>query len=269
MDKRTQYFNVDLTGQKFYNLTAITWVEGTRSKWLFECDCGNTIVEKPNRVINGWKQSCGCKLKQAQKAFVERNTRHGETKTRLHHIWSSMLARCYNKNNNNYKRYGGRGIAVCNEWKDSYECFRDWAYSVGYDEKVHWTFQSIDRIDIDGDYSPDNCKWSDIKTQAHNRSTTYKIAYNGKEYNPSTFSDAFGITDKSFVYRRLRSGQPIETILSDWNEIHNVPSGLIEVSVIAKERNVTEAHVKRLLNDGKIKGRKVGRKWYVYRKEQE
>jgi hypothetical protein len=103
------------------------------------------------------------------------NTKHGLTKhKRLYRVWKTMKKRCLNTSDERYDRYGGRGITVCDEWLHNFQAFYDWAMANGYDENAPYGQCTIDRIDNDGNYSPDNCRWVDMKAQGNNRSTNRK-----------------------------------------------------------------------------------------------
>lgn len=262
MASRKSYTKEDITGLKFGRLTAIKKVEGSKSKWLFKCNCGNVVEITISRVLYG-QLSCGCMRDELRTKFAQNNTKHNHSRTKLYRKYRSMIARCYNKNDVHYSRYGGRGITICEEWLNSFEAFELWAYQSGYNPNLDGKQFSIDRIDNSKGYSPDNCRWATAREQQRNRDCTTLHEYSGQFYTASEFSDIFGISNKSFVYRRIKSGQSLEYILNDWNKIHNVPLNLIEVSDYARQIGVSQAHVRRLINQGKIKGEKVGRKWYV------
>lgn len=263
MQHRNNYRDLDITGERFGRLVALHKVEGKRTEWMFQCDCGNTVPLKYSRVLYG-QLSCGCMIAEKRKQFGQSHVLHGASNTKLYRKYRSILDRCYRKNSWKYKRYGGRGIYVCDEWRNSFDSFKEWAYKTGYDPSLDGrTEQSIDRIDNDGPYSPENCRWATPAEQQKNRECTKLYPFNGEMYSASEFADLFGINCKSFVYRRLEKHQTLEYILQDWNKIHNVPKGLIEVEDYAKEKGVTSATVKCWINDGKVPGEKVGRKWYI------
>jgi len=152
---------LDITGMMFGRLTALKLVGKTpagMSLWLCACECGNKRVVMVSSLRYGSTTSCGCiRVEQQRKSFL----RHGMSGTREHHTWLSMLQRCYNENNPRYEHYGGRGISVCDEWRDDFAAFyRDMGPKpIGL---------SIDRIDNDGDYNRDNCRWATASEQNYN-----------------------------------------------------------------------------------------------------
>lgn len=161
-----------------------------RDLWLCKCECGvKKIVLGPD-LRYGKTTSCGCKKKQGSRRT------HGGTHTRLFKIWSDMKSRCYNKNNKSYARYGGRGISVCREWVDSFENFRNWAVRNGYEESL-----TIDRIDNDGNYCPENCRWATVKSQMQNTSRNRRLWLNGEIHTLSEWSDITGIKSHTIARR--------------------------------------------------------------------
>lgn len=150
----------DITGQTFWRLTVLyklhNYHKKRRAYWLCVCECGNlTEVSYDNLKTNNTK-SCGCYNKDV-------HMKHNKCNTRLYYILDNMKMRCYNKNNKDYQNYGARGIVVCDEWLHDFQAFHDWAMENGYRENL-----TIDRIDNNKGYSPDNCRWVDIKTQSRN-----------------------------------------------------------------------------------------------------
>lgn len=156
---------IDMTGERFYNVTVVKRSGHTKSnsiRWECKCDCGKVFYETRTNLLSGNVKSCGCLATKRAKML---NYKHGEShKTRLYRIWLNMNNRCNNKRDQNYENYGGRGITVCDEWRQNYMAFRDWALSNGYDEEL-----TLDRINNDEGYRPDNCRWETLKQQANNR----------------------------------------------------------------------------------------------------
>lgn len=161
----------DLTGQTFGSLTVIgikTTKQGS-AKCTCVCECGNTIDVYASLLLKkDGQRSCGCKNPSREAAKKPRR-RSLASKTRLYNVWLGMKKRCYNPKHVSYKNYGGRGIAICSEWVDDFPAFRQWAIDNGYDESAPFGMCTIDRIDVDGDYSPDNCRWVSMKEQSKNK----------------------------------------------------------------------------------------------------
>lgn len=190
---------IDLTGQHFGRLTVINRAPSLNgaTRWNCRCDCGVEKVIRASELRSGSTLSCGCYDREMSSL---KNTKHGKYGTRPYRIWRSMKTRCYNPNHSWYKRYGGRGIAVCNEWRDDFMSFYNWAMSNGYQDDL-----TIDRIDNDKGYSPDNCRWISVKKQQNNRCSNRSITINGITKNVSEWCEYCGLP-KSRVKERLRRG---------------------------------------------------------------
>ena len=204
---------IDLTGQRFGRLVVLCQVpteKGEVLKWECVCDCGKTVVVKGASLRYGLTQSCGCL--RAENEAPKEDAYHRQ---RLYGVWAGMMQRCFYKNHASYSRYGGRGITVCEEWKD-YANFRKWAYANGYDENHGVKECTLDRIDNDGNYCPENCRWVDRKTQNTNRSVNHIIEYQGKTLTVSEVAELVGVKPHTLL-KRLKSGKTVdEATIKGW-----------------------------------------------------
>lgn len=182
----------NLVGKQFGKLTVIKRVECSfkESYYLCKCECGNEKIIRGAHLTNGKILSCGCWQRQRAAKI---NWKHGMTNTRLHEIHSGMLKRCYNQNSKPYKNYGARGIKVCDEWKNDFKTFYDWAMINGYQDNL-----TIDRIDVNGNYCPENCRWVNKTTQARNTRNNHFITYNNETHCLSEWAEILNIS-----YRKL------------------------------------------------------------------
>lgn len=164
------------------------------------CNCGREKDVFWQALADGRIKSCGCLNRELT---TERNrslTKHGGSHTRLYSIFQSMRVRCYRPQHMHYANYGGRGIGICDEWRGNFAAFREWAISHGYDDA-----KSIDRIDNDSGYSPDNCRWADAKTQCGNRRTCHMLTVDGQTHTITEWSRLTGI-GKTTIRERLKRG---------------------------------------------------------------
>lgn len=163
----------DLTNNKYGRLIVVSYAGKTKdrhSKWLCKCDCGNEVIISGNSLTRGHTQSCGCLQKErTAKARYKHGGRSQHNNTeRLYYVWAEMRSRCNNKNNKEYQFYGGKGVKVCKDWND-YSSFRKWALQNGYDKNADYGKCTIDRIDNNGNYEPNNCRWVSMAVQNANK----------------------------------------------------------------------------------------------------
>ena len=208
----------DLRGFKFGRLLVIERAPAETNKnsyWRCVCDCGNeTIVSRVN-LRNGNTQSCGCYAKEIAKSpqrigkIVSKRTKHGGVGTPLYAVWAGIKARVGNPNAANYERYGGRGIRICPEWKNDFQSFQKWSMENGYKKGL-----SIDRIDNNGDYCPENCRWVDGKTQMRNRCVSKIASYHGLEKTIAEWAEISGLPYNT-VWHRFDNNWPESKIFFD------------------------------------------------------
>lgn len=191
----------DLTGRRFGRLTVVA-EEDVRWNgnvvWLCKCDCGNYTRVRASHLKRGGVMSCGC----LNQSII---TRHGESDTRLHHTWACMIDRCTNPNAQEADKYLERGIKVCDEWLNSYEAFAEWAKANGFDENAKRGKCTLDRINNDGDYEPNNCRWVDMKVQGRNRRNNRLLTLDGETHCIAEWGEIMHI-HPSRISKRLQRG---------------------------------------------------------------
>lgn len=176
-------------------------------RWKMRCQCGNIFISQPSDT-SGRCRECGYKYLSEIRAVHNESPKEGKNASRLYNIWDNMRSRCNNSKNPNYYNYGGRGIKICKEW-DDYLTFKEWAISSGYAD-----FLSIDRIDVNGDYSPYNCRWSTQKEQCRNKRTNHCLTFNGETKTMAEWAEITGLPYHTIKARINRYGYSVEKALT-------------------------------------------------------
>lgn len=204
---------LELYGQRFGSLVAFERIPGDRikcSKWKCRCDCGKVVEVRLHCLRNNTTTSCGCHRRDKTKSMF---TTHGLAGTRFHRIWTNMINRCSNQKNKHFKDYGGKGIQVCEGWR-KFEGFQSDMYQSYLEHKEVYgnTNTTIDRIETDGNYCPENCKWATQKEQARNRSSNVVNNYKGESLTLIEFSEKYEIP-YGLLRRRLNKGWSIDNAI--------------------------------------------------------
>lgn len=188
-----------ILNKKFGRLLVVRKVKDNTALYECVCDCGKTVFAYENSLKSGNVKSCGCyKLDLIKNLQLKHNMAH----TRLYNVWKDIKKRCYNPKTRSYANYGAKGITVCEEWKNDFVAFHDWAYANGYDENAEYGTCTIDRIDVNGNYCPENCRWVTLKAQANNRRNNVFITYNGKTDTMSNWAHELGIS-YNCIFKRI------------------------------------------------------------------
>jgi hypothetical protein len=195
----------DLTGQKFNRLEvvkrAISNTKSGHPRWVCFCECGRATEVDGSSLKSGNIKSCGCLQKEIN---VARSTKHGGSYTSEYTSWALMKARCYSKTCPSYSDYGGRGIKVCERWLK----FENFLEDIGNKPSSEY---SIDRIDVNGDYTPENCRWATVKEQSLNKRSSRLLTIDGVTKNLYTWCREYGISPATF-YSRLKRGYSDEIL---------------------------------------------------------
>lgn len=206
----------DLTGDRFGKLVVMRYLkeeerERKRKCWLCRCDCGTIKEFGADKLKSGNSVSCGC----AKAERIENlNKKYEHINKRLYSVYSAMKERCYNPENDEYHNYGSRGITVCPEWLKSFDNFAEWSLKNGYKENAPRGECTIDRINNDKGYSPDNCRWVTNKEQQNNRRNHVFIEYHGKTYTMSQLAQKLNIPYRYFRRKYRENGLLVEQIIS-------------------------------------------------------
>lgn len=203
----------NLTGKRFERLVVLKQINDYikpngkhESNWLCQCECGNIVEVLGYSLKSGHTKSCGCLHEENLKTVA---ITHGDSYSKLYGVYTSIIDRCYNPNNKRFKDYGGRGIIVCDEWKDSYLNFKTWAIFSGYKEGL-----SIDRENNDLGYNPSNCRWVTRIVQQNNMRRNHIVEYNGQSKTIAEWSRELNIKyDK--LWKSIKKGLSIEDILKE------------------------------------------------------
>lgn len=197
---------IDITGNKYNKLKVISFydIKDNKSRWLCQCDCGNQKILYGKDIKNGNTKSCGCSLRKKK---YDKETE--KIMKRLQNIYYCMKQRCYKKNNPTYKYYGARGVTICEEWLKDINNFHNWAMSSGYKNNL-----TIERIDVNGNYEPNNCKWVTKTQQGYNRTNTVSYTIDNQTKCLSEWCKIYNI-NYEVVYKRLKRGQDIKEALSE------------------------------------------------------
>lgn len=196
-----------IIGRKFGKLTVVdrdnSFHDPKRTKWLCECECGNIKSIYRDSLISGRTKSCGCQMNKGKKGI---NSTHGMSKTRIYKEWASMRKRC-KPNSNDAANYYNRGIFVCDEWNNDFVSFCKWAFANGYQDTL-----SIDRINNNDGYYPQNCRWVPIEAQQSNKTNTIKVLYKGEYHCLHELCELLGFPYKTAHKRYIKlknKGLPI------------------------------------------------------------
>ena len=198
---------IDLTGNRYSNLVVLekAYSENGVVIWKCKCDCGKITLVRGQNLKSGAVKSCGCLRINAKPTL-----RHNMSNTRLYKIWASMKNRCYTPSHHSYKNYGGRGIGLCDDWKDAPDAFFDWAKSSGYTDEM-----TIERIDVNGNYCPENCTWIPANEQQRNRRSCQFFTHNGVTKNLMDWCHDLGLDYKNVHNRIHKLGWSFERAISE------------------------------------------------------
>lgn len=201
----------------------------TRGGWLCKCDCGNLTKVRTDCLGDGGTISCGCYNKEHNYAnsnhklhqkYSGSDSQSHSRYYKIYHTWLHIKDRCYNPRCKSYSNYGGRGIKMCDEWKNNYQAFKNWSLSHDFHQTSSPMDMTIDRIDVNGNYEPSNCRWVGIDIQANNKRNSHYIVFHGKRYTVATLAHKYNL-NRVTIYRRLKLGWTGDRLVSKPYEYKN------------------------------------------------
>ena len=189
---------IDHTGQRFGKLFVVGKSDKKKGKytgafWECKCDCGNVVIVPGSSLRSGETRSCGC-LRKAMVGELKRT--HGMCRTRIYRIWQAMIKRCCSPGYERYSEYGGRGISVCDEWRNDFLSFYNWSMENGYSDEL-----TIDRIEVNGNYEPENCRWATYKEQGNNTRRNHYITFDGETHTMCEWAKIKGMKYQTLAAR--------------------------------------------------------------------
>jgi len=244
-------------GVKVGKLTAVRpWGRRVNNiTWLFHCDCGN---DKPLLIANVGRQThCGhCGVRAGDICDYKKESKYHS----LYNIWRGITRRCYNVSDPHYTNYGGRGIKVYEEWRSSYSKFKDWSIKSGWDLNLTRTEQSLDRINVNGNYEPDNCRWVDMKTQGRNKRDTIYVEIDNREISLAELAEVNNIKYAT-MRRRYHKGLRGEDLITPTGFYYNsgrkinkylIGGEMMSVRDIMNKFNMTDSAVRHRIKRGTL-----------------
>ena len=206
----------DLIGQKFGRLTVIGKVPKEKRKnpqyaWMCKCDCGNEVISTANKLTHSIQVSCGC---QKAERISNLNRKYKNTNKHLYSVYKAMINRCVDEKDPSYKNYGGRGITVCDEWLNDFDAFSEWALLNGYVMDAPQGQYTLDRVDNNKNYSPDNCRWVAMSVQQNNKRTCRYIEYCGETHTIAEWARIFGYKYNYLYNHLIYMGETLDEIIN-------------------------------------------------------
>lgn len=207
----------DLTNKKFGRLKTTEKIRRHNGKryrtyYLCKCDCGKIVEVRCDQLTRGIAKSCGCLQREItgliNKGKSTATLTHGLSHSRLYKVFRNMKTRCYNPNSHDFKNYGGRGITICDEWLNDFTAFYDWSLRNGYNDTL-----TIDRIDTNGNYTPDNCRWTTYYVQSRNKTNNKWITYKGETKCLEDWAKTKNLTSSKLKQRLELYGWSLEKSL--------------------------------------------------------